>query len=54
MGEGVHMCKQDDSLTPSLAKPDWVSFFALEVDVPEDFLVERDQSPPQERDPLLD
>ncbi len=48
------MCKQDDSLTPSPAKPAWASFFALEVGVPEDFLVERDQSPPQEREPQFD
>jgi len=28
----------------------WTSFFALEIDVPKDFLAERDDSPPQSRE----
>ena len=48
------MCKRDDSLTPLSANPAWASFFALEVDVPDDFLVERDESPSQEREWLFD
>lgn len=34
--------------------PTWDSFFKLldETDVPDDFLTDRDYSPPQERDPL--
>lgn len=33
----------------------WDGFFELlnATDVPEDFLVDRDDSPPQERDPLI-
>jgi hypothetical protein len=34
-------------LPPSHVKRDWTSFFALEVDVPDDFLADRDDSPPQ-------
>jgi hypothetical protein len=29
-----------------LAKPDWASFFALEINVPDDFLTERNDRPP--------
>jgi hypothetical protein len=36
----------------SPVKPDWPSFFALDVKVPDDFLRERGDSPPQARDPL--
>lgn len=31
---------------------DWASFFALKVDVPDDFLADREDPPPQEREPL--
>ncbi len=48
--ERIH--KQPDELPPSRVKPDWASFFALEIDVPEDFLAERDESPPQSRELL--
>ncbi|SRR5579885_2590938 len=47
----VRIRKQGDNLVLSPLKPDWVSFFALEAEVPEDFLERRD-SPPQQREPL--
>ena len=37
----------DLGLPPSHVKRDWTSSFALEVDVPDDFLADRDDSPPQ-------
>lgn len=48
----VRIRKQGDSLVLSPIRPDWASFFALKVDVPEDFLADRRDSPPQEREPL--
>ena len=45
--DGVH--KQSDELPPSNLERNWASFFTLEIDVPGDFLVERDDSPPQSR-----
>jgi len=48
----VRIRKQGDSLVLSPIRPDWVSFFAMKVDVPEDFLADRGDSPPQEREPL--
>ncbi|MEP7243004.1 MAG: type II toxin-antitoxin system VapB family antitoxin [Gammaproteobacteria bacterium] len=36
----------------SPVRPDWASFFALTVDVPDDFLSDRDDQPPQVRNPL--
>jgi antitoxin VapB len=48
----VRIRKQGDSLLISPVKPDWASFFSLEVDVPEEFLELRDDSPPQPREPL--
>lgn len=47
----VQVRKQGDSIVLSPVKPDWASFFALEVLVPDDFLA-REDSPPQERGPL--
>jgi hypothetical protein len=44
--------KQRDDLPPPQAKRGWASFFALEIDVPEDFLAEREDSPPQLRELL--
>ena len=35
-------------------KPGWTSFFALDIEVPEDFLAQRDDSPPQQRERFLD
>lgn len=46
----VQIRKQGDSLVISPVKPDWSTFFATQVAVPEDFLSQRDQSPPQERE----
>jgi antitoxin VapB len=48
----VRIRKQGDSLVLSPIRPDWASFFALKVDVPDDFLTDRGDSPPQEREPL--
>lgn len=48
----VRIRKQGDGLFISPVKPDWESFFAMQVDVPEDFLADRNDLPPQERDPL--
>jgi len=48
----VRIRKQGDSLLISPVRPDWASFFAHEVDVPDDFLEQRDDSPPQAREPL--
>lgn len=48
----VRICKQGDGLFISPVKPNWSSFFAMQMDVPDDFLETRDDSPPQSRDPL--
>jgi len=48
----VRIRKQGDSLVLSPIRPDWASFFALKVDVPENFLADRGDTPPQEREPL--
>jgi antitoxin VapB len=48
----VRIRKQGDGLFITPVKPDWSSFFALQVDVPDDFLESRNDSPPQSRDPL--
>lgn len=48
----VRIRKQGDSLLLSPVRPDWASFFALEVSVPDDFLADRHDLPPQSRDPL--
>jgi antitoxin VapB len=48
----VRIRKQGDGLLITPVKPDWRSFFALQVDVPDDFLESRNDSPPQSRDPL--
>jgi len=45
----VQVRKQGDSILLSPVKPDWASFFALDVQVPDDFLARRDDSAPQER-----
>ena len=41
----VRIRKQGDSLLISPVRPDWTSFFALTVDVPEEFLNRREESP---------
>ena len=48
----VRIRKQGDSLLISPVRPDWASFFAREVDVPDDSLEQRDDSPPQAREAL--
>jgi antitoxin VapB len=48
----VRICKQGDGLFITPVKPNWASFFALQADVPDDFLENRLDSPPQSRDPL--
>jgi antitoxin VapB len=48
----VRVRKQGDSLVLSPIRPDWASFFALKVNVPDDFLADREDPPPQEREPL--
>jgi antitoxin VapB len=46
----VRIRKQGDGLLITPIRPDWVSFFALKIDVPDDFLENREDFPPQERD----
>jgi antitoxin VapB len=48
----VRIRKQGDGLFISPVKPNWSSFFAMQVDVPDDFLEKRNDSPPQSRDLL--
>ena len=48
----VRIRKQADGLLLSPVRPDWSSFFELDVVVPEDFLADRHDLPPQSRDPL--
>jgi antitoxin VapB len=48
----VRIRKQGDGLFITPVKPDWASFFAMQADVPDDFLENRDELPPQSRDPL--
>jgi antitoxin VapB len=48
----VRIRKQGDGLFITPVKPDWSSFFALQVDVPDDFLDNRKDLPPQQRGPL--
>ena len=48
----VRIRKQGDGLFITPVKPNWSSFFALQLDVPDDFLENRDDSSPQSRDPL--
>src|ERR1700733_12184358 len=48
----VRIRKQGDGLFISPVKPNWSSFFAMQVDVPDDFLENRDDPSPQSRAPL--
>ena len=49
----VRIRKQGDGLFISPVKANWSSFFAMQVDdVPDDFLDNRNDSPPQSLDPL--
>lgn len=38
-----------DNYLPSVVRADWASFFSLKIEMPEDFLVARDDLPPQQR-----
>src|SRR5580692_1520154 len=48
----VRIRKQGDGLLITPVKSNWASFFALQAEVPDDFLEDRSDSPPQSRDPL--
>jgi len=48
----VRIRKQGDGLFISPVKANWSSFFAMQVDLPDDFLEKRSDSPLQSRDPL--
>lgn len=48
----VRIRKQGDGLFITPVKPNWKSFFALQADMPDDFLGDRNDSPPQSRDEL--
>ncbi len=48
----VRIRRQGDGLVITPVKPDWASFFALQIEVPDDFLENRSDSHPQSRDPL--
>ena len=48
----VHVSRQGDAIVLSPLRADWASFFRLDTTVPEDFLIERGDSPPQSREPL--
>ena len=47
----VRIRKQGDGLVITPVKPNWASFFALQTEVPDDFLENRSDSHPQSRDP---
>lgn len=44
--------KEGNDLVLSPARPEWRSFFSSKVEVPEDFLADRNDLPPQKREPL--
>jgi hypothetical protein len=46
--DGIH--KHGDELPSSNVKRDSTSFSPLEVDAPDDFVADRDDSPPQSRE----
>jgi antitoxin VapB len=48
----VRIRKQGDGLLLSPVKPNWASFFALKVMVPDEFMADRNDAPPQSRDLL--
>ena len=48
----VRIRKQGDALLLSPVRPDWSSFFALQIEVPDDFLADRRDLPPQSRELL--
>jgi antitoxin VapB len=48
----VRIRKHGDGLFITPVKPDWSLFFSLQVEVPDDFLENRNDSTPQPRDLL--
>lgn len=48
----VRIRKQGDALLLSPVRSDWSSFFALQIEAPDDFLTDRRDPPPQSREPL--
>lgn len=48
----VRIRKQGDGLLLTPVRPNWSSFFEMDVSVPDDFLNDREDGPPQSRDPL--
>jgi len=48
----VRIRRQGDGLLITPVKPNWSSFFSLQMDAPDDFLENRSDSPPQSRGPL--
>ena len=48
----VRIRRQGDGLVITPVKPNWASFFALQAEVPDDFMEDRSDSHPQPRDPL--
>jgi antitoxin VapB len=48
----VRIRKHGDGLFITPVKPDWSSFFSLQVEVPDDFLENRSDSLPQPREPI--
>lgn len=48
----VRIRRQGDGLLLSPVRPDWASFFASSVTVPDDFMADRNDPPPQSREPL--
>ena len=48
----VQIRKQGDSLLISPIRADWATFFSLSTEVPDDFLGDRNDQPPQSREPL--
>jgi antitoxin VapB len=48
----VRIRRQGDGLLITPMRPDWASFFAINIDLPDDFLEGRKDDPPQTREPL--
>lgn len=51
-GSSVYIRRQGDEVILSPNPPSWDAFFDTPSAFGEDFLAERDDSPPQERDPF--
>jgi antitoxin VapB len=48
----VRIRRQGDGLLITPVRPEWASFFAIKIDLPEDYLEGRKDDPPQPREPL--